>query len=746
MTSESSPKPPPKLYTLPAPPGPSLKPATANNDFDPSYKYNNEIPIVIDNGSWQTRAGFANDPLPRLQCPPQVARYMDRKLGKKYTFGGYDVFVDATSRGQTKNIFDGNVVSNFDALEMLLDYTFIKLGVEGNNGGLGHPLVMTEAVCNPNYSRKNVTELVFEAYNAPSLVYGIDALFSYNYNGGRNGLVVSSGNTATHLIPVVGGKGLIPLTTRLNWGGSQGTDFMLKLLQLKYSTFPSKLAPWQAEALVMDHCYVSGDYKEEVETYLQPDHLEVKDRVVQFPYTELVKTEKSQEELDKLAEKRKESGRRLQEQAAKARLEKLIKKEQELDYFKSLLTKSETLGKRDYKRLLESNDFDDESALEKTIRDLEKHIRRARKQDVGEEEPDEVPSFPLVDIPDSDLDEEQRKQKRQQKLVKASYDARQRARAEKEAEKERLAAEERKDEEKREKNPDLWIEEKRSARDALVTKIKDRQRLKTELTDRKSLASQMRMKSIANLASDTPAGKKRRRGGPAGGDADDTFGANDDDWAVYRSIGTGGTGEDADEEDEELTRDLKAIEAQLLQHDPDFEASHTRDAAEDWSKSLVHAFLRGTQPFNHENQAEQNQMHINVERIRVPEVVFEPAMAGLDQAGITEVAGDILLHRISDPRQREMVWRDVFCTGGNTAFQGFDERLRKELVAVLPSGADVRVRKAGNVLLDPWRGAAKWCSQQEKDAEWKKAVVTKQMYEEMGSEYMKEHRLGNAFV
>jgi actin-related protein 5 len=168
-----------------------------------------------------------------------------------------------------------------------------------------------------------VTELIFEGYNAPSLVYGIDALFSFNYNGGRSGLVLSSGNTATHLIPVINGKGLVPLTTRLSWGGSQGTDFMLKLLQLKYPGFPSKLANWQAEALIMDHCYVPGDYKEELESYLQPDLLEEKDRVIQFSFTEAVKFEKSQEELDKIAEKRKESGRRLQEQAAKARLEKV---------------------------------------------------------------------------------------------------------------------------------------------------------------------------------------------------------------------------------------------------------------------------------------------------------------------------------------------------------------------------------------------------------------------------------------
>lgn len=47
-------------------------------------------------------------------------------------------------------------MSNFDAMEMYLDYAFIKLGIEGDkSGGLGHPLVMTEPVCNPNYSRKS---------------------------------------------------------------------------------------------------------------------------------------------------------------------------------------------------------------------------------------------------------------------------------------------------------------------------------------------------------------------------------------------------------------------------------------------------------------------------------------------------------------------------------------------------------------------------------------------------------------
>lgn len=52
-----------------------------------------------------------------------------------------------------------------------------------------------------------------------------------------------------------------------------------------------------------------------------------------------------------------------------------------------------------------------------------------------------------------------------------------------------------------------------------------------ELTDRRSRASQLRMRSIANLASDTPAPKRRKKNAD-----EDTFGADDEDWMIYREI------------------------------------------------------------------------------------------------------------------------------------------------------------------------------------------------------------------
>ncbi|OCK77034.1 actin-like ATPase domain-containing protein [Lepidopterella palustris CBS 459.81] len=733
-SGRNSPKPPPaKLWSVNDPPFEGFRPI----DTEGYRRSSHDTAIVIDNGSSTVRAGWSFDDKPRFSIPPLMARYRDRKLNRTFTFVGSDVYADGTSRGQAKNIYEpgSNIINNWDVVEGVLDYVFVKLGVDGANGSIDRPVVMTEPVANLGYSRKTMSEILFECYGAPKVAYGIDALFSYNYNGGRNGLVVSSSYTSTHLIPVVKSKALLSQATRLNWGRFQSAEYLLKLLKLKYPSFPGKISEPQAEDLVREHCYVSQDYESELSRYLDWTGLEDRDHVIQFPYTENIVVQKTEEELARAAEKRKESGRRLQEQAAKMRLEKLMRKEQELVYYKNLQQRVQAATKKEGKRLLESDDFDDESQLDRKIKEMEKSIRKARNKDVGdvEEEAAEEPTFPLLDTPDDQLDEEGIKQKRQQRLMKSNYEARARAKAEKEREKARVAMEERLDNERREADLDGWVEERRIARQAIIQKMKDRDRLKADLGNRKSLANQMRMKSIANLASDNPTKKRRRVG-----DNEDTFGADDADWGVYRQIATGEQSDD-EEEEADLSASLKAIEAQLLAHDPSFTEESTREAQSDWTKSLVHRFLRGPWAFDSESQREGSQIHLNVERIRVPEVVFQPSIAGLDQAGIVEIAAGILGERLKDSEYRKEVHKDIFLTGGNTLFMGFEERLRRELRAVVPVEMEVRVRRAGNAILDAWRGAALWAKR-----ERERGFVTRAEFMEKGGEYLKEHDCGNA--
>ncbi|ODQ66459.1 actin-like ATPase domain-containing protein [Nadsonia fulvescens var. elongata DSM 6958] len=708
------------------------------------------LPIAIDLGSYQTRIGYTSSDLPSHIFPTLSSKLRDRKISKTYHLVGNDIYLDNAARQTARSPFDGNILANWDLVENILDYSFSKIDVQSIDR-VDNPIVINEAVGSLFSQRKNLQELLYECYNVPSASVGIDSMFSFYKNGGRNGLVISSGHEASYVIPVYNGKGIFSKSKRIDWGGHQSSQFMMDLLGMKYPTFPSKLNQAQSTFLVQDHCYMSTDYKEELNHFLDFDGLETRERVVEAPYTEVVANQKSEEELAKIAERRKESGKRLQEQAAKMRSEKLAQKESELIYYKELKERvAELLTKRDQQHLLETEGFDDERALLRTINDLEKSIKRSRKDDDGDENESvevEVPTFPLLDIDDSELDAEQIKAKRHQKLLKANWEARQRFNEEKKLEKLKKQEEERKEKEWREDNLSSWIEDKRGKLNNLLQKKRDRQKLKEELSNRKSLASQMRMKSIASLAAETKGSKRRRAngggsgsGGSAGSsangatgdvDPDDTFGADDGDWSIYRDI----VNVIDSEAEEEERQEIEMLENSLLEFDPDFSIEDTLEAEMDWRKSTIHMFLRGPREFDPLSQAHSYRMHLNVERIRVPEVLFQPTIAGIDQAGITEVSRMILLERLNADT-RSSISKKIFLTGGQTLFPQFDQRVRSEFTSILPTGAEFNVTRANDPLLDAWKGMAKWANAEES----KDSFLTKSEWHEMGPDYIKEHQ------
>jgi actin-related protein 5 len=141
-----------------------------------------------------------------------------------------------------------------------------------------------------------------------------------------------------------------------------------------------------------------------------------------------------------------------------------------------------TTSKPDYERRLKDAGFSSTSDLEDYLKKLDKTLTRARNKELGIDEqenkvrlldfssrrlpqkltlffgPQEAPSFPLIDVPDHQLNEEDLKEKRRQKLMKAGYDARIRLKAEKEEERRRVEEERRRDEELRTNDFPKWLE------------------------------------------------------------------------------------------------------------------------------------------------------------------------------------------------------------------------------------------------------------------------------------------------
>lgn len=78
-------------------------------------------------------------------------------------------------------------------------------------------------------------------------------------------------------------------------------------------------------------------------------------------------------------------------------------------------------------------------------------------------------------------------------------------------------------------------------------------------------------------------------------------------------------------------------------------------------------------------------------------------------------------------------------TGGFSQLPGLSERLYSSLKTIYPVETKIKVKRARDPVLDAWRGAAMFAQDKTKN----QYFVSKQEYEEYGSDYIKEHGLGN---
>lgn len=109
--------------------------------------------------------------------------------------------------------------------------------------------------------------------------------------------------------------------------------------------------------------------------------------------------------------------------------------------------------------------------------------------------------------------------------------------------------------------------------------------------------------------------------------------------------------DESDEEEEDLSL-LNRYESLLLQYDPDFLPEHLYEATSSPTNTLMHLLARGQYPpYDPTDVAQMHQLHVNVERCRVGEVLFQPNIVGLDQASLIETTNDIV--KSFDAEQRK---------------------------------------------------------------------------------------------
>ncbi|XP_059622418.1 actin-related protein 5 [Phlebotomus argentipes] len=481
------------------------------HEYSPDYKGTN-IPLVIDNGSYQCRAGWASDDQPTLVFRNLIAKPRkdrNKKDGEVPVAPvvqiGNDIVNIEALRFQLRTQFDRNVVTHYHIQEQIFDYIFKHLGID-TEGRVEHPIVMTECFVNPNSCRQMMSELLFECYDVPSVCYGVDSLFSLRQNQPNvdYALVISLGYHTTHITPVAKGLVLPDKTRRINLGGFNMLAFLHRLLQLKYPVHVNAITLRRAEEILHEHCLIACDYSETLRNWASMEFYEPNVRKIQLPFNQtgisawLLTAEQRME-------KKRDLARRLTELNARRREEQQAEDEE-------LLTR--LLEIKELYRL-DREEFD-YALLEfqvKGIRELHNMIRT---------------------------------------LTSKVERTKQRMAAQQEAHAQATAAEDKVPHPPVGLTVEEWVKQVNQQRQTLLDKRQARRQRRQDLAKRHTAAAQERMRIISLLA-------RKEKG-------TDDFGMRDEDWDIYKTISREGGDSDSEVENEKLVE----YEEILRHHDPTF--------------------------------------------------------------------------------------------------------------------------------------------------------------------------------
>eukprot|EP00741_Cyanophora_paradoxa_P009455 tig00000144_g9159.t1 len=541
-------------------------------------RFGSDVPIVIDNGSYQCRVGWASEKSPRVELRALVGRPRNRKETDKDALVGADLRDEEVVKMITRSAFDRNVLYHTDTQEAIFDSSFEYLGVVGDK--VDHSIVMTEPLCNPNYCRKMMSELLFEGYGIPSVCYGIDGLFSFHHYAAprslKDGLVVSLGHSACHVIPVLNGSPVINKSKRIDTGGLAVTETMFRLVNMKYPHYRSALHWGRAQVLAEEYSFVAGCYDEQLRACEEESTIKSLAKAFQLPFVAAPEeTEQTEEDKQKVQQRKKEAGQRLKDLQEKRRKEKMQQVSEELSTYEQLLGLKDT-DKDSFMAQLQELELKTEAKLFKRIQELRTWIVRAQNKEKGI--PDEPVQASEPKLPDERKMEEKMQQEKELQ------------------ESEQL----------RQQNPTLWLQELHSQRQTILMRKAEKDKRRKDRAERKGAAARSRREAVAKAV----------------GEGDDEFGDDGDGWMVYRTM----AGEDSDSDEGDLDQMLRDVESKLTQHDPQFSGQQAGAGAAPSGQGKV------------EIKAIPNDFRIavDIERFRAPEVLFQPGIIGVEQAGVTD--------------------------------------------------------------------------------------------------------------
>lgn len=228
-----------------------------------------EKSVVLDNGSGVLKCGFAGDSFPAGAFSTAVGRPVIR-AGARNAAGGKSelkaTMVGDETSGKWHQLemtypVKNGIVNNYDDMCLLWNYAFqqkLKLTEPGDFASRG--VFVSEPPSLAPQHREKMFEVMFETYGFGKMQTAVQGVLSLYSASLQTGIVVDSGEGVTHCMPVFDSYGIPKAVRRVDLGGRDITEFLVRLMQRRGYSF-NKSADLELVRTIKEmFCYAAVDF------------------------------------------------------------------------------------------------------------------------------------------------------------------------------------------------------------------------------------------------------------------------------------------------------------------------------------------------------------------------------------------------------------------------------------------------------------------------------------------------------
>eukprot|EP00744_Colponema_vietnamica_P015140 GILI01021223.1.p1 GENE.GILI01021223.1~~GILI01021223.1.p1 ORF type:complete len:354 (-),score=30.81 GILI01021223.1:68-1090(-) len=166
------------------------------------------------------------------------------------------------------------VIQNMDEMCLLWDYAFYSKLNQTSDSIKSRRLMMSEPPSFSTRARAKIYETMFEKYQLDSVQSGVQGVLSLFSNGLETGVAIECGEGVTHCTPIFEGYSIPKGNRRVDLGGRNITEFLIRLMQRRGYSF-NKSSDFEVVRVIKERfCYAAVDIDLEKRLSLETTTLE----------------------------------------------------------------------------------------------------------------------------------------------------------------------------------------------------------------------------------------------------------------------------------------------------------------------------------------------------------------------------------------------------------------------------------------------------------------------------------------